>query len=337
MKLRLLEVLCCPACRGDLVLASRQVEDDEVITGTLSCGGCRRAFQVEDGIPLLIARPEEVAGVKRGFEYQWLLRLRGRYEPPETCYGFLTHGFAAWLLQTYAWHLGTEERRWLLDAGCGSAEKTAEMAGLRPGDEVVGLDLTGSLAISRRKNASRKNLHLVQGDVRYPPFKRGVFDFIFSIGVLHHAPGTTRQGFDALAELLSADGALMTWLYPLPEEDPFWAALYRQRDHHFRGQGSKLPRPLLLALCHAYAALALPGMLRASRERARQTQGVFPFVPRLGPWAFYKASVFTSFDNLMPEHQRRHGRAEVEGWYRELGLGQVDSRFPGFFCGRRPT
>lgn len=43
---RLLEILCCPACREDL----RQLPDDS----GLECVGCRRVYPIVDGIPNLV-------------------------------------------------------------------------------------------------------------------------------------------------------------------------------------------------------------------------------------------------------------------------------------------
>ncbi|MGA2571070.1 MAG: Trm112 family protein [Terracidiphilus sp.] len=45
----MLSELACPACHGDLRLDS----------GRLICGGCRRAYPIVDGIPVLIVDREE--------------------------------------------------------------------------------------------------------------------------------------------------------------------------------------------------------------------------------------------------------------------------------------
>jgi uncharacterized protein YbaR (Trm112 family) len=43
---RLLDIVCCPSCRGDL----RELPDDQ----GLECAGCRRVYPIVDGIPDLI-------------------------------------------------------------------------------------------------------------------------------------------------------------------------------------------------------------------------------------------------------------------------------------------
>ena len=49
----LMEILVCPGCKGDLVLAVT-TEADEVLEGTLTCGACRHTYEIRDGIPDLL-------------------------------------------------------------------------------------------------------------------------------------------------------------------------------------------------------------------------------------------------------------------------------------------
>jgi len=48
-----MEILVCPVCKGDLVLAVTK-EADEVLEGTLTCGACRHTYEIRDGIPDLL-------------------------------------------------------------------------------------------------------------------------------------------------------------------------------------------------------------------------------------------------------------------------------------------
>ena len=58
MRSELMEILCCPMCRGDLKLESKRVEGDEIVTGSLTCQKCHTEFPIEDGIPDLLP-PDE--------------------------------------------------------------------------------------------------------------------------------------------------------------------------------------------------------------------------------------------------------------------------------------
>jgi uncharacterized protein YbaR (Trm112 family) len=54
MKPDLLEILCCPVCRGDLTLKSETTEGTEILTGSLTCPKCPATYPIADGIPDLL-------------------------------------------------------------------------------------------------------------------------------------------------------------------------------------------------------------------------------------------------------------------------------------------
>ena len=53
MKRDLMEILCCPVCKGDLELRV-DVEKDEILEGTLFCKHCNHRYEIKDGIPDLL-------------------------------------------------------------------------------------------------------------------------------------------------------------------------------------------------------------------------------------------------------------------------------------------
>ena len=62
MMMETIEILCCPVCRGDLVLtAFKTVETEgkttDVITGVLRCDACGINYPIAEGIPNLL--PQE--------------------------------------------------------------------------------------------------------------------------------------------------------------------------------------------------------------------------------------------------------------------------------------
>jgi uncharacterized protein YbaR (Trm112 family) len=54
MKKSLMEILCCPVCKGDLQLTIRKEEGDEIVDGSLYCAKCNETYPIEDGIPNLL-------------------------------------------------------------------------------------------------------------------------------------------------------------------------------------------------------------------------------------------------------------------------------------------
>jgi uncharacterized protein YbaR (Trm112 family) len=57
LKKELLDIICCPTCKGDLTLFVKTEEKDDVITGSLTCNKCNTMYSIEDGIPDLL--PEQ--------------------------------------------------------------------------------------------------------------------------------------------------------------------------------------------------------------------------------------------------------------------------------------
>jgi uncharacterized protein len=55
MRRSLLQILCCPVCKGDLALRSDE-EGEEILEGGLFCGTCSVEYPISDGIPDLIPR-----------------------------------------------------------------------------------------------------------------------------------------------------------------------------------------------------------------------------------------------------------------------------------------
>ncbi len=58
MKRRLHDILCCPVCKGDLLLQVREETGDEIVEGGLICAACRVRYPIHEGIPDLLPRSE---------------------------------------------------------------------------------------------------------------------------------------------------------------------------------------------------------------------------------------------------------------------------------------
>jgi uncharacterized protein YbaR (Trm112 family) len=54
VKKDLMEILCCPVCKGDLELTVVKEEGPEIIEGSLYCKKCDEKYPIEDGIPVLL-------------------------------------------------------------------------------------------------------------------------------------------------------------------------------------------------------------------------------------------------------------------------------------------
>jgi uncharacterized protein YbaR (Trm112 family) len=56
MKKELLDIICCPTCKGDLELTIKKEEKGEIITGTFTCKKCNCTYAITKGIPDLLPK-----------------------------------------------------------------------------------------------------------------------------------------------------------------------------------------------------------------------------------------------------------------------------------------
>ncbi len=205
--------------------------------GWLSCRGCRRRYPVVAGTVRMlppdlerhlagrypeaaIALPREPAGggtsdrsIKRrtaeSFAYEWAHFGDPR---PEWRKNFIDY------LQPH--EPESLEGKLVLDVGTGSGRHSREAA--RFGARVVAVDLGESIDVARR-NLPPEVL-TVQADAEHLPLAPGSFDFVMSIGVLHHLRDPERA-LRSLVPLAVPGGRLHVYLYWTPERAAHRAAL----------------------------------------------------------------------------------------------------------------
>ena len=110
-------------------------------------------------------------------------------------------------------------RPWrVLDAGCGTGVSTDYLCHLNPGADVVAVDISAGALDVARERLRRSG---AAGQVRSLEVKqcslmnlegRGCFDYINSVGVLHHL-ARPEHGLQALAERLDPKGLMHLFLY----------------------------------------------------------------------------------------------------------------------------
>ncbi len=58
MKKDIMDIICCPTCKGDLMLSIKKEENGDIIIGALTCKKCGNIYSIEDGIPNLLPKQE---------------------------------------------------------------------------------------------------------------------------------------------------------------------------------------------------------------------------------------------------------------------------------------
>lgn len=54
MKKKLMEILACPVCKGELKLTVDEEKGDDVVAGSLYCPKCRIKYSITGSIPNLL-------------------------------------------------------------------------------------------------------------------------------------------------------------------------------------------------------------------------------------------------------------------------------------------
>src|SRR6201987_4268067 len=184
-----LAILCCLHCRSPL----KQQGDG------LACPECARQYPRLNGVIRFVGA-QEYAG---SFGFQWKLYARTQLDDAvsqrsERAFRRRT-GFTPDDLRG----------KLVLDVGFGMG-RFAEVA-TRWGAQVVGIDLSLASEVAA-KNLADRTATIFQADVFKLPFAPESFDYIYSIGVLHHTPDC-EQAFKALPRLLKPGGKIAVWLY----------------------------------------------------------------------------------------------------------------------------
>jgi SAM-dependent methyltransferase len=163
-------------------------------------------------------------------------------------------------------------------------------------------------------------VHIVQADLNAPPVKR-VFDYAFSVGVLHHLPDPER-GFQALVSRLHEAGSVSAWVYG--REGNGWIVHFvsplRER------VTSRLPHALLEVLANALtvplfaATRLLYGPARGRLLGVRLPYG--EYFSYIAPFPFREQRHIV-FDHLVAPVAFYVRREELAGWFARAGLADV--------------
>ena len=54
MRQELMDILCCPVCKGDVKLTVKKKDGEEITDGIIRCDKCGVDYPIEDGIPNML-------------------------------------------------------------------------------------------------------------------------------------------------------------------------------------------------------------------------------------------------------------------------------------------
>jgi ubiquinone/menaquinone biosynthesis C-methylase UbiE/uncharacterized protein YbaR (Trm112 family) len=333
-----LRTLRCPQCLGQLNWQDSAVTND---AEKLECADCQTTYPVTRGIPRLLLSPLREALLGNGAididtarQVQTALSFGFEWQRFPEMYQEWQRQFLDYMQPHRAEFFPGKK---VLDAGCGNG-RFAYYAG-KYGAEVWAVDLGPAVEVARHNTRDLDNVKVIQADLHHLPFSLESFDFIYSIGVLHHLPDP-RQGFTNLLRYLKPGGEIQIYLYWTATGQPLKRALLAAVTAA-RRVTTRLPHSLLYALAFpaAVAAFALlvwpyqilrriPGLATLAEKIPMKQYASFPF----------RVCVNDQFDRFSAPIENRYTKEEVVGWLMQAGLEepQVSACYGWIGTARKP-
>ncbi|PIQ79851.1 MAG: hypothetical protein COV79_02965 [Parcubacteria group bacterium CG11_big_fil_rev_8_21_14_0_20_41_14] len=296
MQQLLVKFLICPRCKKELSLKIKKREGKEIKEGTLICTRCHRHYSIVNFIPRFVKVDQYVGN----FSFEWQRHRTTQLDS-------YNHNHIS--RNTFLAKTGFDPKelkgKLVLDVGCGMGRFSEIAADY--GAQVIGIDLSYAVEAARQNLKKRPNCQFIQADVFHLPFKSNSFDFIFSIGVLHHTPDT-KKAFLALPRLLKPRGEIAIWVYgantfrPYVHFGRFWRILTPHLPKKLLYYFSFFSVPLYFTYKIPFFGTLLNLLIPYSTD------------PN------WRWRILDTFDWYSPKYQWMHTYPEIIGWYEQAKL-----------------
>jgi SAM-dependent methyltransferase len=313
MKEKLLDLLACPECGGDIFLGpDARREETEIIEGVLSCRSCALEYKIVRGVPRfadLSKIEQDKADTAENFGWQWT-----HFTQEDTKYN---EQFLGWLKPVKPEFF---KNKIVLEGGCGKGRHTKLAAGWGA-KEIVGIDLSAAVESAYSITKNLPNAHIVQADIFKLPFKR-TFDYAFSVGVLHHTPDP-KKAFLSLAGKVKKEGHISAWVYGAENNEWITRFINPVRE----GFTSKINQPTLFQL----SKLPTLGVFLATKlvykplEKTSVSKKLFyyEYLTHLGNFGWREQHNIV-FDHLVAPTAFYISKPEFEAWWKEIQAKDVE-------------
>lgn len=313
MKEKLLDLLACPICGGDLFVAHESKHENlEILEGVLNCRKSLHEYKIECGVPhfadLEKVEPDK-AETAENFGWQWK-----HFKQEDSKY---VEQFLGWLRPVRREFF---KDKIILEGGCGKGRHT-KIAAEWGAQEIVGIDISSAVELAFQATKHLPNAHIVQADIFKLPFKK-IFDYAFSVGVLHHT-SDPKAGFRSLSGKVKKGGAISVWVYGTENNE--WISRYINPIRE--GFTSKMNQPTLYQI----SKLPALGVFLASKlvykpmDKTSLGKKLFyhEYLSHLGSFGWREQHNIV-FDHLAAPTALYTSREEFESWWKEIKAQNVE-------------
>jgi SAM-dependent methyltransferase/uncharacterized protein YbaR (Trm112 family) len=335
-----LETLRCPGCRSKLSLSGETA--NQAPDRTVVCQKCQLTFPIINKIPRMLLPPLRAAlsgdGSATGTDAKQVetaLSFGFEWERFPEMYSEWEQQFIDYMQPHNADFFHGKK---VLDAGCGNGRFAYYAA--KYGAEVWAIDLGPAVEVARRNTESFENIQIVQADLHNPPFPMESFDFIYSIGVLHHLPDP-EFAFRNLLRFLKPGGEVQIYLYWKPERRPIKSRLLSAVSG-VRRFTTRLPHKTVYILAYPSALLTFLFFVWPYRIIGR-----FPFLKSFAeelPMKQYarlpfRVCVNDQLDRFSAPIENRYTRSDVQNWLVRASLESpcIGENYGWVATGRKST
>jgi ubiquinone/menaquinone biosynthesis C-methylase UbiE/uncharacterized protein YbaR (Trm112 family) len=249
LKINILDKLCCPSCKNNLIAEPFSAESLEteniIINGILLCSHCKKWFPVISYVPVMLnfktsvherfakeysdnlklypdyaipdgqPKPGELS-VQETFSEEWDIKDISKNELTFVFTSddliFLNKNVSLRNVSSIYQDIET-----ILNVGCGIGAETIALNNIFNNSEIYAMDLNFSLLRSGPHLKTNNNINLFVASLFDLPFKEASFDFVFSHGVLHHT-FSTYKALESISAYVKKTGYLFIWVYGLADE-----------------------------------------------------------------------------------------------------------------------
>ncbi|MSV34287.1 MAG: methyltransferase domain-containing protein [Bryobacterales bacterium] len=313
MKQRLLDLIICPLCAGSLNLQATAMDGKEIMEGRLTCQSCGKPYLIVRGVPRLLpdtfSAEQQATAEAFGYEWTHFNHIDDTYEKE----------FLDWVHPIQKDYF---RDKLIMDGGCGKGRHTMLSAAFGAAD-VVGIDISDAVEAAFANTRHLPNAHVVQADIYHVPL-RPVFDYAYSIGVLHHLPDP-RGGFLSLIRRLKSGGRMSAWVYGA--EGNWWITHLVSPVREV--VTSRLPPAVTKAISFAIAVpmqLALRLIYKPVNERLPGLKRLLfynDYLYSISGFSF-RENYSTVFDHLVAPTAFYIHRDEFSAWMTEASLSDVN-------------
>jgi len=319
MKKKILQFLACPNCGGDLVLNDviAKETNGDVKEGSLKCVKCGERYVIKNFIPRFV--PEE--NYAKSFGFEWNMHSKTQIDKFNGAN--LSHDR---FYDSTNWEHELKNQK-ILEVGCGAGRFT--QIALETGAEVFSFDYSNAVDANLANNGDNENLYLFQADIYKMPFKKGIFDKIFCLGVLQHCPDV-KKAFFSLLPYLKKGGEIVIDLY-----EKTWRS-YILPHNYCRLITTRIDPEKLYSIIRKMVPILVPVKRKIKKLPilGRRLQEFIPVVDYSGKLPLNDEQIrdweiLDTFDTFSPKYTNPQTIDDVKNWFLEAGLKNIQVKRGG--------